>query len=124
MIFNKNTRVQKVMVVRLILNTPDLSIEGNTFKQTIDLTIEDYQGKSVKEIVSTYVFRDVLEGQDEEVIEQALELMFNFIQPVGVKDLTNWWDQPFANLIAPKANEITLDLEFSEEGIAFINQMM
>jgi len=112
------------MAVRLILNTPDLSIEGHTFKRTIDLTIDDYQGKSVKEIVSFFVFRDVLEGQEEEVVEQAIELMFNFIQPVGVKDLKNWWDQPFTNLIDKETNEITLDLEFSSEGIAFINQMM
>jgi len=112
------------MSVKLILNTPDLTIGGNAPKRSVNLKLEDYKDKTIKQVVSQHVFTDILQGQDESVVQQAIELIFNFIQPKGIDDPPTWWDKPFTSLIKEGPNEIVLDLEFSEEGIAFMNQMM
>ncbi|MHA1532432.1 MAG: hypothetical protein ACTSR6_10585 [Candidatus Heimdallarchaeota archaeon] len=95
------------MSVKLVLNTPDLTIGGNAPKRSVDLKLADYQDKTIKQVVS-----------------QAVELIFNFIQPKGIEDSPTWWVKPFASLISKGTKEVVLDLEFSEEGIAFMKQMM
>ncbi|MBK5113942.1 MAG: hypothetical protein JJE41_09945 [Candidatus Heimdallarchaeota archaeon] len=112
------------MSVKLILNTPDLTIGGNSPKRSVDLKLEDYKDKTIKQVVSQHVFTDVLQGQDESVVQQAIELIFNFIQPKDIDDPPTWWVKPFDSLITKGSKEIVLDLEFSEEGIAFMKQMM
>ena len=112
------------MNIKLILNTPDLTIGGNAPRRSVDLKLEDYQDKTIKQVVSQHVFTEILQGQDESVAQQAIELIFNFIQPKGVDDPPSWWGKPFASLITEGSKEVTLDLEFSEEGIAFMEQMM
>ena len=111
------------MSVKLILNTPDLTIGGNAPKRSVDLKPADYQDKTIKQVVSQHVFTDILKGQDENVMQQAVELIFNFIQPKGIEDPPTWWVKPFASLISKDTKEVVLDLEFSEEGIAFMKQM-
>lgn len=111
------------MSVKLVLNTPDLTIGGNAPKRSVNLKEDDYKGKTIKQVVSQHVFTDILQGQDESVMQQAIELIFNFIQPKGIDDPPTWWVKPFDSLIAKGTKEIVLDLEFSEEGIAFMKQM-
>ena len=111
------------MSVKLVLNTPDLTIGGNAPKRSVDLKPADYQNKTIKQVVSQHVFTDILKGQDENVMQQAVELIFNFIQPKGIEDPPTWWLKPFASLISKDTKEVVLDLEFSEEGIAFMKQM-
>ncbi len=112
------------MSIKLILNTPDLTIGGNAPKRSVDLKPADYQDKTIKQVVSQHVFTDILKGQDESVIQQAVELIFNFIQPKDIEDPPTWWVKPFDSLISKGTKEVVLDLEFSEEGIAFMKQMM
>ena len=109
--------------IELILNTPDLAIGGKSPKKSVKLTDKQFKGKTVKEIVSEFIFNEIVEGQDPSVIEQALELIYSFIQPVGVEDSVSWWQKPFENLIQNNSKEVILDLEFSEEGLAFMDQM-
>ncbi len=111
------------MGITLILNTPDFTIEGNIVTQTIELEKNEYKNKSIKQVVSNHLFAHLLEGQDEIIINQTLDLVFSFIQPVNLKKTADWWDQPFETLIAKNTNEIQLDLEFSQEGLSFIKQM-
>ncbi|NHJ39327.1 MAG: hypothetical protein FK731_04785 [Asgard group archaeon] len=111
------------MGITLILNTPDFTIEGNIVTQTIELEKNEYKNKSIKQVVSNHLFAHLLEGQDETIINQTLDLVFSFIQPVNLKKTVDWWDQPFETLIAKNTNEIQLDLEFSQEGLSFIKQM-
>ncbi|MBN1328186.1 MAG: hypothetical protein JXA54_01820 [Candidatus Heimdallarchaeota archaeon] len=112
------------MNIKLVLNTPDLSIGGNVPKRSIDLTDKDYRNKSIKEIITNYIFIEILQGQDESIIEQAIELIFNFIQPKDIENITDWWQQPFEQLIQKNSKEVILNLEFSPEGLAFMQQMM
>jgi len=53
------------MSVKLVLNTPDLTIGGNAPKRSVDLKLADYQDKTIKQVVSQHVFTDILKGQDE-----------------------------------------------------------
>ncbi|MGC9779723.1 MAG: hypothetical protein HZR80_10815 [Candidatus Heimdallarchaeota archaeon] len=112
------------MKIKLLINTPDLSVGGNSPKKSVDLKSDDYKGKSIKQVVSKHIFSDILQGQDESIAAQAIELLFNFVQPKNVTDVDNWWSQPFESLIADDFKEVNLDLEFSQEGIAFMEQMM
>ncbi len=112
------------MKIKLLLNTPDLSVGGNSPKKSVDLKSDDYKDKSIKQVVSKYIFTDILKGQDESIAAQAVELLFNFVQPKNVIDVANWWTQPFETLIVDDSKEVSLDLEFSPEGIAFMEQMM
>jgi hypothetical protein len=111
------------MGITLILNTPDFTIEGNTVTQTIDLDKSEYKNKTIKQVVSSHLFAHLLEDQDESIVNQTLDLVFSFIQPVNLKKTADWWDQPFESLIAKDSDEIQLDLEFSKEGQEFIKQM-
>lgn len=111
------------MGITLILNTPDFTIEGNIVTQTIDLKKTEYKNKSIKQVVSSHLFAHLLEGQDETIVNQTLDLVFSFIQPVNLKKIADWWEQPFESLIAKGSNEIQLDLELSQEGQDFIKQM-
>jgi len=61
------------MKIKLLLNTPDLSIGGNSPKKSVDLKSDDYKDKSIKEVVSKYIFADILQGQDESIAAQAIE---------------------------------------------------
>jgi len=112
------------MTIKLILNTPDLAIGGNSPKKSIDLSDKDYKNKSIKDVITKHIFTDILQGQDESVIEQAIELIFDFIQPKNIDNVAEWWQQPFEQLITKNSKEIVLDLEFSSEGLAFMQQMM
>ncbi len=112
------------MSVKLILNTPDLTIGGNAPKKSVELQSKDYKDKTIRQVVSQHVFTEVLQGQDESVVQQAIELIFNFIQPKGIDDPPTWWNKPFESLIKEGSKEVILDLEFSNEGIEFMEQMM
>ena len=112
------------MNIKLILNTPDLAIGGKSPKRSVKLNDKDFKGKTVKEIVSEHIFNDIIQGQDDSVTDQAMDLIFNFIQPTGIDDISTWWQKPFEELIAKGTKEVVLDLEFSPEGIAFMEQMM
>ncbi|NHJ84032.1 MAG: hypothetical protein FK734_01135 [Asgard group archaeon] len=112
------------MKIKLILNTPDLSIGGNSPKRTIDLAPADYKGKSVKDVITKNAFSNILADQDEETISQVMQMMFNFIIPTNIDNIDDWWQQPFESLIKKGTNEVIVDLEFSKEGIAFISSTM
>jgi len=84
---------------------------------------KDFHGKTVKQILLNHVFADILKGQDESTVQQALELIFNFIQPKKIKDTQAYLNQPFEKLISKNSNEVVMDLEFSAEGLAFLKQI-
>ncbi|NHJ32717.1 MAG: hypothetical protein FK732_07635, partial [Asgard group archaeon] len=94
------------MSVKLILNTPDLTIGGNSPKRSVNLKLDDYKDKTIKQVVSQHVFTDILKGQDESVLQQAIELIFNFIQPKGIDDPPSWWVKPFDSLIEKGTKEV------------------
>jgi hypothetical protein len=110
-------------MIKLHLNIPDFTMTGQITNQIIELKKQDYSGKTIKQVVSKHLFSHLLEGQDESIVNQTLDLVFNFIQPKGVTDISSWWEQPFETLVTKGTNEITLDLDFTEEGKAFIQQM-
>ena len=111
------------MTIKLILITPDLSTGEMLSKPPITLLESDYSGKTIKEVVSKRAFGDILENNDSNLTEQAIQLIFNFIQPVGIKNPNEWWNQSFESLIS-KDKEVRLELEFSKEGLEFISKMM
>ena len=110
-------------LIKLNLNIPDFTMAGHINNQVIDLKKSDFKDKTIKQVVSKHLFSHLLEGQDEAVVAQTLDLVFNFIKPKGVAEISSWWEQSFDSLIEKGSNEVSLDLEFTEEGKAFIQQM-
>ena len=107
------------MKIKLILNTPDLTIGGNSPKRTIDLSPADFKGKTVRDVITKYAFSNILADQDEDTISQVMQLMFNFIKPINVEKVDEWWLQPFEKLIEKGSKEVIVDLEFEISGEKF-----
>ncbi len=110
------------MVIKLVLNTPDIFSGGMAVVKTFELTSSDYQGKTIKEVFAENAFRGSLEGQETETANQALELVFTLIQPVDVEKRFEWWEQSFESQIND-SNEVILNMEFSKAGLEFINRV-
>lgn len=110
-------------MVKLVLNTPDIFSGGVLVEKIFELSPNDYQGKSIKQVFAENAFKEALEGQETKAANQALQLVFTLIQPVNVKKVSKWWEQSFESLIK-NSNDIILHMEFSEEGLDFINNVM
>ena len=113
------------MTLKLILIIPDiLSGDNATTSRIVELEEIDFQNKTIKQVVIQKAFNEVLEGQENETVKQALQLLFSMIQPVGIIDIKAWWNQSFDSLIEENSNEITIKMEFNEEGLKFIEEML
>ena len=111
------------MLVRLILITPDLVTKEKRTIPTIELFEEDYKGKTIKEVVAKHAFSYLLKDKDPLLAKQAVDLIFDFIQPIGISNPKEWWDNSFESQIID-TNELKLELEFNEEGKEFLSQIM
>ncbi|MFW9924251.1 MAG: hypothetical protein ACFFDW_13280 [Candidatus Thorarchaeota archaeon] len=111
------------MVLKLTLSIPDI-YSGNIGNKIFYLKEDDYKEKSIKQVIINNAFKEVLVGQDSESAEQALQLIFTLIRPVGILEKDEWWDKPFSTLVDENKQQIDLKMEFSEEGLEFINEMM
>ena len=110
-------------MVKLILNTPDIFSGGTPVEKIFELTPIDYQGKTIKQIFAEHAFREALQGQESEAANQALQLVFTLIQPKDIQDVGSWWESPFEALVSD-TEKVTLDMEFSEAGLEFINNVL
>lgn len=110
-------------MIQLILNTPDIFAGGTIVEKIFELNPVDYQGKSIKQIFAEHAFREALQGQETEDANQALQLVFTLIQPKDIRDVGSWWESPFESLVKD-TKKITLEMEFSEAGLEFINNVM
>ena len=112
-----------LFMVKLILNTPDVFAGGSSVEKILNLAPSDYQGKTVRQIFTEFAFSEALVGQNPVAAEQALQLVFTLIQPKGVIDSSTWWEKPFESLIT-ESEDVTIDVELSEDGLEFINNLM
>ena len=83
----------------------------------------DYKGKTIKQVLIDKAFSEILINQDSETAAQAIQLIFTMIQPKNVEEPEKWWNQQFESIITNDA-EITIDMEFNEEGLKFIEEMV
>ena len=113
------------MTLKLILNTPDILSGGTTTtNRIVELEEIDYKNKTIKQVIIQKAFFEVLEGQENETVKQALQLLFSMIQPVGITDIDSWWNQRFISLIDDNSEEVIIKMEFNKEGLKFIEEML
>ncbi len=110
-------------MIKLVLNTPDIFSGGTLIEKIFNLSPNDYQGKTVKQVFAENAFKEVLDGQKTEDAKQALQLVFTLIKPVDVEKVSEWWEKSFESLIN-NSNEVILNMEFSRAGLEFINNAM
>ena len=112
-----------LLMVKVILNIPDVFAGGTPVEKVLNLSLNEYQGKTIKQIFTEFAFHEALKGQNPAAAEQALQLVFKLIQPKGVTDSTTWWERPFESLITD-LEDVTIDVELSEDGLEFINTLL
>lgn len=111
------------MCIELILNTPNI-FTGDYSQVSVSLKSEDYENKTIKQVVAEHAFTRALQGQDPAAAKQAINLLFTLIQPEKVADVEQWWGQPFSSLILNDSKKVEIRMEYNEAGIEFINQNM
>ncbi|HUU78118.1 MAG TPA: hypothetical protein VMX55_07195 [candidate division Zixibacteria bacterium] len=113
------------MSINLILRTPDIFSVGKSISERIVVLNEsDYIDKTIKEVITQKAFKEVLKEQEDVAVKQAFQLLLTLIQPVGIKEIESWWEQSFETLIIQNSDKVIIDMEFNEEGLEFIDEML